>query len=143
MKEWVFIIFTVSLAGGIINLLAAGGAGEKHIKLLCGIICVYVTVIPVQQLIKGFKVQSPQEISQTVSLPDGNKYMEEKTKQGIKEYICSYLLEEGITCVSVNIELAVTDTETVIGSIVVSVEEKDFIKAKQLLGEYAEVIKDG
>ena len=143
MKEWVFIIFTVSLAGGIINLLAAGGAGEKHIKLLCGIICVYVTVIPVQQLIKGFKVQSPQEISQTVSLPDGNKYMEEKTKQGIKEYICSYLLEEGITCVSINIELAVTDTETVIGNIVVSVEEKDFIKAKQLLGEYAEVIKDG
>lgn len=143
MKEWVFIIFTVSLAGGIINLLAAGGAGEKHIKLLCGIICVYVTVIPVQQLIKGFKVQNPQEISQTVSLPDGNKYMEEKTKQGIKEYICSYLLEEGITCVSVNIELAVTDTETVIGNIVVSVEEKDFIKAKQLLGEYAEVIKDG
>lgn len=143
MKEWVFIIFTVSLAGGIINLLAAGGAGEKHIKLLCGIICVYVTVIPIKQLIKGFEIKNPEEISKTVSLPDGNKYVEEKTKQSIKEYICSYLLEEGIICGSVNIELAVTDTETVIGDIVVSVEEKDLVKAKQLLGEYAEVIKDG
>ncbi|MBO5980891.1 MAG: hypothetical protein J6Q24_00430, partial [Clostridia bacterium] len=121
MKEWVFIIFTVSLAGGIINLLAAGGAGEKHIKLLCGIICVYVTVIPIKQLIKGFEIKNPEEISKTISLPDGNKYVEEKTKQSIKEYICSYLWEEGIICGSVNIELAVTDTETVIGDIVVSV----------------------
>ncbi len=143
MKEWVFIIFTVSLAGGIINLLAAGGAGEKHIKLLCGIICVYVTVIPVKQLIESFQIQSHEEMSQTVSLPDGNKYVEEKTKQSINEYICSYLWEEGIICGSVNIELAVTDTETIIGDIVVSVDEKDLIKAKQLLGEYAEVIKDG
>lgn len=143
MKEWVFIIFAVSLAGGVINLLAQGGVGEKHIKLLCGIICVYVTVIPIKNIAKSFKVPDPEDISNTISLPDGNEYLEEKTKESIKEYICSYLSKEGIICKTVNIELSVTDTETVIGSITVSVEEKDIGKAKQLLGEYAEVIKDG
>ena len=143
MKEWVFIIFTVSLAGGIINLLAAGGAGEKHIKLLCGIICVYVTVMPITHLIKDFEMKKPEEISKTVSLPDGNKYVEEKTKQSIKEYICSYLLEEGIICGDVSIEITVNDTETVIGDIIVYVDDKDLSKATKMLGEYAEVISDG
>ena len=143
MKEWVFIIFTVSLAGGIINLLASGGVGEKHIKLLCGIICVYVTVVPVKQIFESFEARGQSEISQTVSLPDGNEYVEEKTKQSIKEYICSYLLEEGIICGDVSIEIAVTDAETVIGNITVYVKEQDLIKAKELLGEYAEVISDG
>ena len=143
MKEWVFIIFTVSLAGGIINLLAAGGVGEKHIRLLCGIICIYVTIVPVRQLFAGFEKGNIPEISETVFLPDGNEYLKEKTEEQIREYICTYLGKEGIICRLVSIDMEVTDTETVIGNIVVSVDENDVFKAREMLSGIAEVISDG
>ncbi len=143
MKEWVFIIFTVSLAGGIINLLAAGGVGEKHIKLLCGIICIYVTIVPIRQLFTDFEKGNIPEISENVSLPDGNGYLKEKTEEQIREYICTYLGEEGIICRQVSIEIAVTDTETVIGDIVVSVDKNDVPKSREMLSGIAEVISDG
>lgn len=143
VKEWVFIIFAVSLAGGMVNILAAGNASEKYIKFLCGTVCLLTVISPLKQLILSFEGITEAEISDDISLPDGNEYIEEKTKEEIEEYISGYLLAEGIICTGISIEITVTDTETVIGDICVSVEEDDVPKAKSLLEGMAEVISDG
>ncbi len=143
MKEWVFIIFAVSLTGGMVNILAAGNASEKYIKFLCGAACLLTVISPLKQLILSFEGITETEISDQVSLPDGNGYIAQKTKEEIEEYIGGYLYSEGIICTGMSIEITVTDTETVIGDIYVYVQENDMQKASSLLDGMAEVISDG
>ena len=83
------------------------------------------------------------EISDEISLPDGNEYIKRQTEEELKEYIRKYLLTEGIICTDICIEITVTDTETVIGGSSVYVSQKDLPKATRLLDGMAEVISDG
>lgn len=100
-------------------------------------------ISPVRQLIKSFDTETA--VTQAdVSLPDGNSYVAEKTAQQAKVYISDYLYgKTGIICSDVSIEITVTDTETVIGNILVSVPEEQYEKAKNELSGIAEVIPDG
>lgn len=143
MKEWVYIIFAVSLAGGIVNILASGTKSEKYIKFLCGLCCMLAVITPLRQLIKCFEPETA--VTQTeVSLPDGNLYIAEKTAEQTKEYISDYLYgKTGILCSDISIEITVTDTETVIGNILVYVPEEQYERAKTELFGIAEVIPDG
>lgn len=143
MREWVFIIFAVSLAGGMINLLARDTASEKYIKFLCGAVCLLTVISPLKQIILSFEGVAETEISDEISLPDGNEYIKRQTEEELKEYIRKYLLTEGIICTDICIEITVTDTETVIGGISVYVPQKDLPKATRLLDGMAEVISDG
>lgn len=144
MKEWVFIIFCVSLAGGMINLIAAGNASEKHIRFICGICCVLAAASPIKTLIVNVNDQNDKDIHAQVSLPDGNEYLKTKTEKQVKEYIKEHLYgKTGILPTDISIEITVTDTETVIGDITVAVPEKDLKAAKEALDGMAEVICDG
>ncbi len=143
MREWVYIIFTVSLAGGIINILSSGTKSEKYIKFVCGLCCLLTVISPIKNLINGFDPKNVY-IEESVSLPDGNEYVAEETAKRTKEYISDYLYgKTGIICSDVSIEITVTDTETVIGDITVSVPKEHYEKAKAELFGIAEVKTDG
>ena len=143
MREWVYIIFVVSLAGSMINILASGTKSEKYIKFLGGLCCMLAVISPVRQLIKSFDTDTA--VTKTeISLPDGNTYVAQKTAEQTKEYISDYLYgKTGIICSDVRIEITVTDTETVIGDILVLVPKEQYEKAKNALFGIAEVISDG
>lgn len=143
MKEWVYVIFVVSLAGGMINILASGTKSEKYIKFIGGLCCMLAVITPMRQLIKAF--DTDEIITQAdTSLPDGNQYVAQKTAEQTKKYISDYLYgKTGILCSDVSIEITVTDTETVIGDILVFVPKEHFEKAKTELSGIAEVRPDG
>lgn len=143
MREWVYIIFIVSLAGGIINILAASTKSEKYVKFLCGLCCMLAVISPLKKLISAFE-KDTLTANNEISVPDGNEYIREKTVQQTKEYVSDYLYgKTGIKCRDISIEITVTDTETVIGAVTVFVEEKDLPAAKAALDGIAEVVSDG
>ncbi len=100
-------------------------------------------ISPVQKLIKSFDPDTT--VTKTeISLPDGNAYVSQKTAEQTKEYVSDYLYgKTGIICSDVRIEITVTDTETVIGDILVLVPKEQCEKARNALFGIAEVIPDG
>ena len=143
MKAWVFIIFSVSLAGGIINLFTIGTANEKYMKFLCGLACLFAVISPLKQIITAVFDYEPKDISQEISLPDANLYIEDAAKAELEKYIREYLLSNGINHRDICIEITVSDTETVVHGITVFVDAQYLDQAKTALDGIAEVKEYG
>lgn len=103
MKEYFICLFAAALLSGAVCMAAEGSGFEKHIRYVCALVCIVVTVTPIVNItVKPPELPSYEEVSSV----SGTDAVVGAAEEQAREYISSLIMKKfGISCNGVRIDL--------------------------------------
>jgi len=133
MKEYFICLFAAALLSGAVCMAAEGSGFEKHIRYVCALVCIVVTVSPIVNI----TVNPPELPSyEEVSTAPGADAVVNVAEEQVMEYISSLIMKKfGISCKGVRIDLYSEDDSVTVTAVRVYIGGGDVSAVKSYLEE--------
>lgn len=144
MKSYFLCLIAASILSGAVCMAAEGSGFEKHIRYVCSLVCIIVTVAPIVKV--SFTMpELPAFFEYTASEDDSVVTLAE---ENAAEYISSLLIKKfGISCTGVRIDLYSEGNSVTVTAVSVAIDggDRDAVRLylEETLGGAVEVVYDG
>ncbi len=133
MKSYFLCLFASALLSGAVCMAAEGSGFEKHIRYVCALVCIVVTVSPIVNI----TIETPELPSyEEASIPSGTDAVISTAEEQAREYISSLIMKKfGISCKGVRIDLYSEGDSVTVTNVRVYVDGGDTAAVRRYLEE--------
>lgn len=145
LKSYFLCLIASSILSGAVCMAAEGSGFEKHIRYVCSLVCIVVTITPIVRL----SIDMPElPAAAEYEVSDGGDAVVAVAEENAREYISGLIMKKfGISCTGVCIDLYSEANSLIVTGLRVFIQSGDAAAVEKYLeetiGGTVEVIYDG